>query len=78
MTKDATRMKIAPDALTRCQRADAAHQNGMESFPLFAIAVLAAVQAGVDSGDVDKWTKIYLALRYGSLLVEMKGVLTMI
>jgi len=73
MSKDASRMKISPDALARCQRADAAHQNGMESLPLFGLAVLAAVQAGVDSGDVDKWTKIYLALRLVYNIIYIVG-----
>ncbi|MBE7181556.1 MAG: MAPEG family protein, partial [Terriglobus roseus] len=42
---------------------DAAHQNGNESFPLFAAAVLAATTSGLDAGTIDTWTKAYLFLR---------------
>jgi uncharacterized MAPEG superfamily protein len=55
---------VSPSAVARARRADAAHQNGMESFPLFAAAVLSAVAAGVDSQSVDNKTMLYVGLRY--------------
>jgi uncharacterized MAPEG superfamily protein len=63
MTKDAKVMRAPPHIVARAQRADAAHQNGMESFPLFAAAVLAAQGAGVDEASVKSLTQLYLVLR---------------
>jgi uncharacterized MAPEG superfamily protein len=64
MAKDPKNLRAPPNVVARAQRADAAHQNGMESFPLFAAATLAATYAGVESGNVKKLTNAYLVLRY--------------
>lgn len=65
MSKDIKELPkgVSPATVARARRADAAHQNGMESLPLFAAAVLAAVAAGVDSESLDSKTKLYLGLR---------------
>ena len=63
MSRDASRMRIDEASLARARRADAAHQNGNESYPLFAAAVLAAAYAGVSGDEVDKWSKVYLLTR---------------
>jgi uncharacterized MAPEG superfamily protein len=64
MAKDSKALRAPPNVVARAQRADAAHQNGMESFPLFAVATLAATYAGVDPAGVKNLTNAYLALRY--------------
>jgi uncharacterized MAPEG superfamily protein len=63
MSKDAKTMRISEAGLDRGRRAEAAHQNGNESFPLFAAATLAAVVAGLDGAAIDFSTKLYLGLR---------------
>jgi uncharacterized MAPEG superfamily protein len=63
MLKEPKSMKVADSALNRAKRADAAHQNGNESFPLFAAGVLSAIVTGVDSATIDSYTKLYLTLR---------------
>ncbi|TID12728.1 hypothetical protein E2P81_ATG10115 [Venturia nashicola] len=60
---DPKAIRASPIVIARAQRADAAHQNGMESFPLFAIASLVAVYAGVDVEEVATLQKAYLGLR---------------
>lgn len=60
---DPKSIRAPPSTIARAQRADAAHQNGMESFPLFAVATLAAVHAGVDGGEVEGLQRVYLGLR---------------
>jgi uncharacterized MAPEG superfamily protein len=69
MSKDKKDMHCSEAALGRARRADAAHQNGNESFPLFAAAVLAATTAGLDSATVDSLTMRYLGLRYALKLL---------
>jgi uncharacterized MAPEG superfamily protein len=56
-------MRAPASVVARAHRADAAHQNGMESFPLFAVAVLAAHVTGVEEASVNSLTLAYLALR---------------
>jgi uncharacterized MAPEG superfamily protein len=64
MQKDKKDMHVSETALGLARRADAAHQNGNESFPLFAAAVIAAMTAGLDSATIDSLTSRYLILRY--------------
>lgn len=45
------------------QKAQAAHQNGLESFPPFAAGVLAAWFAGVDSATAGKLASLHLLCR---------------
>ncbi|KAF2436749.1 hypothetical protein EJ08DRAFT_728485 [Tothia fuscella] len=70
--------KVSRTAIARAKRADAAHSNGQESFPLFAAAVLAAVAAGVDGETVDGKTGLYLGLRivYNAIFIlgESQGI----
>jgi hypothetical protein len=63
MTKDNKGLRAPPHIIERAKRADAAHQNGNESFPLFAVAVLTAISSGVDPAATKKLTNAYLALR---------------
>merc|ERR1712087_166115 len=44
-------------------RAQAAHQNGLESFPVFAAGLLAAMVAGVDKKTVGKLAAFHLFMR---------------
>lgn len=44
-------------------RADAAHQNGLESFPLWSIAVLAANYAGLATRSINTTALVYLGSR---------------
>ena len=44
-------------------RANACHVNALENYPLFAAAVLAAVQAGVAPADVNSAAAAYVGLR---------------
>lgn len=50
-------------------RANAAHLNSFESFPLFAAAVLAALATGADAGRVNLLAVAYVLLRlaYGAV-----------
>eukprot|EP00929_Paragymnodinium_shiwhaense_P122588 TRINITY_DN9545_c0_g1_i1.p2 TRINITY_DN9545_c0_g1~~TRINITY_DN9545_c0_g1_i1.p2 ORF type:complete len:169 (-),score=47.99 TRINITY_DN9545_c0_g1_i1:151-657(-) len=54
--------KTYGDALVRAQ---AAHQNGLESFPVFAAGVLACVATGADKKLVGKLAAFHLAARAG-------------
>ena len=45
------------------RRAIAAHLNGMEAFPMFGIAVLAAMQRSVDIRWVVLWCGVFIAAR---------------
>lgn len=58
-------------------RANAAHLNSFESFPLFAAAVLAALATGADVGRVDLLAICYVALRlvYGAVYLMNLSVL---
>lgn len=55
--------KVSPEAYARAQRADMAHANGQESWPLFAVAVLAAGITGVDRDTTSNAAKLYLGTR---------------
>ncbi len=47
------------------RRAYAAHQNGFEAFPFFAVAVLCALQAGAPQGVVNALAVVVVAARVG-------------
>ncbi|PNS18402.1 hypothetical protein CAC42_6219 [Sphaceloma murrayae] len=50
---DSLRQKLTPDEFARYERCESAHKNNLESFPLFASAVLAGLLAdGVGKGGV--------------------------
>lgn len=52
------------DGLTgRAWRAHAAHLNSLEAFPLFGIAVLAAVWRGAPAGTVDGLAMAFIGVR---------------
>lgn len=61
----------------RKRRAHAAHQNAFESFPLFAIAVLAALTMGAPVHLVNGLAALYVLLRiaHGLLYVYDKSAL---
>mmetsp|Transcript_15680 Transcript_15680/g.37224 ORF Transcript_15680/g.37224 Transcript_15680/m.37224 type:complete len:168 (-) Transcript_15680:141-644(-) len=44
-------------------RAEAAHQNGLESFPVFAAGILGATMMGVDKATVGKLASFHLLCR---------------
>ncbi|RDI85359.1 hypothetical protein Vi05172_g4825 [Venturia inaequalis] len=60
---DPKTIRAPPNIIARAQRADAAHQNGLESFPLFAVATGAALWAGVEGEEVLWLQGVYLGLR---------------
>ena len=47
----------------RRARADAAQQNSFEAFPLFAAAVLLALQQGVEDEALAPWAWFFVAMR---------------
>ncbi len=47
----------------RQKRLNNAHLNSFEAFPLFAAAVLVAIQMGADQGKVDLCAMLYIASR---------------
>ncbi|KAF2842234.1 hypothetical protein M501DRAFT_998491 [Patellaria atrata CBS 101060] len=53
--------RLGPSLYTRWERAEAAHGNMLENFPLFAAAVIAGNLANLDG--VDTFVQVYLALR---------------
>lgn len=59
------------------QRAHAAHLNSFEAFPLFAVAVLAALQFGAPAGRVDLLALGFVGLRllYGACYLANQAVL---
>merc|ERR1719215_866 len=46
-------------------KAQAAHMNGMESFPPFAAGVLAALYAGVEPAKISQLASLHLLARLG-------------
>jgi len=61
----------------RQRRAYAAHQNAFESFPFFAVAVLAALIMGDSVGTVNILAVLYILLRiaHGLLYIADKSTL---
>merc|ERR1711879_918420 len=60
------------DTIFRCQ---AAHQNGLESFPLFAAGILAALKAGVDKKVMGQVAFFHLVTRvvYNVAYTQFEG-----
>ncbi|KAJ7052906.1 hypothetical protein C8F01DRAFT_1032740 [Mycena amicta] len=50
---------VPPEVVARIQRMEGAHLNGMENFPLWAAAVLAANYAGLDHRTVNVISIVY-------------------
>lgn len=44
-------------------RADAAQHNSLEAFPLFAVAVVLALQSGASEAQVALWAWLFVAVR---------------
>jgi len=59
------------------RRALAAHENQIESFPLFAAGVLVATATGIDSGAVRFWAIAYLVARMAYMYCYLKDVPTL-
>ncbi len=55
-------------------RAKAAQENGFEALPLFAFAVLAAQQAGLDQAHTDKMAMIFIAIRLIYVAVYLANI----
>ncbi|KAF7297473.1 hypothetical protein MIND_00981000 [Mycena indigotica] len=51
---------VPPAVAARIQRLEGAHYNGMENFPLWASAVLAANYAGLDNRKVNTISLVYI------------------
>ncbi|MBN9584027.1 MAG: hypothetical protein BGN84_02010 [Afipia sp. 62-7] len=51
------------------RRAYAAHQNALETFPIFAAAVIIAVTSGVSPGIVNGLAALYILLRIAHALL---------
>ncbi|KAG9293820.1 hypothetical protein G9A89_019158 [Geosiphon pyriformis] len=66
--------KMTKSAFEMAKRCDAAHYNGLESFPIFATAVLVANWTGVPRKTLNKWSKIFIASRILYNLSYMTGV----
>lgn len=56
--------------ISRCQ---GAHQNSLESWPQFAVAVLFAMAAGVDGGTLSRASTLYVAARVAYLYAYVTG-----
>lgn len=55
------------------QRANWAQQNSWEAFPVFAVAVLVALQSGVEPGIVARWGWIFILLRGAYIVCYLLG-----
>jgi len=58
-------------------RAYAAHLNGFEAFPLFAIAVLVAHYTGAPQGKVDTWALVFVGGRILYLVAYLTDFATL-
>lgn len=65
--------KITQAQLDSLKRLQAAHDNSMEHFPLFAVAIVMATFAGVDAGSVNSLGAVYTFLRVAYVVVYWKG-----
>ncbi|KZT62518.1 hypothetical protein CALCODRAFT_489895 [Calocera cornea HHB12733] len=63
VTSAAEKKGIPAPLLAKADRLAAAHQNGIENFPLFAAAVLAGTAAGLPAAKVNLFAGAYLGLR---------------
>ncbi|TFK34517.1 hypothetical protein BDQ12DRAFT_726909 [Crucibulum laeve] len=55
--------KINPDVVARIKRMEGAHFNGVESFPLWSLAVLVGNYAGLDNQTLNIVSSLYLFSR---------------
>ncbi|KNC96113.1 uncharacterized protein SPPG_08502 [Spizellomyces punctatus DAOM BR117] len=55
------------------KRADAAHHNGLEIFPIFAGAVLAGNFAGLPNSTLNKYSAVFLTARFFYNFVYIKN-----
>ncbi|ODQ51468.1 hypothetical protein SAICODRAFT_95668 [Saitoella complicata NRRL Y-17804] len=55
--------KVSHDVYTKAVRAEAAHKNNLEGFPLFATALLAGNFAGVEASLLNKFAAFYVGGR---------------
>ena len=58
-------------------RAYAAHLNGFEAFPLFAVAVLVAHYTGAPQGKVDTLALIFVGTRFLYLIADLTDFATL-
>ncbi|KAJ3279957.1 hypothetical protein HK104_001032 [Borealophlyctis nickersoniae] len=61
---DAYKEKMTKAAHQKALRAAAAHQNGLEAFPLFAAAVIAGNVAGLPTATLNAYSGAFLAARF--------------
>jgi len=54
---------LPPEKVARLKRQEAAHQNALENFPLFAAAMIIGNDAGLDSGTLNFMGFGYLVTR---------------
>ncbi|KAF5379150.1 hypothetical protein D9615_006062 [Tricholomella constricta] len=55
--------KVSPEIAAKAARLEAAHLNGTETFPLWAVAILVGNYANVDHQTLNKLAFAYVALR---------------
>ncbi|EFI27052.1 hypothetical protein CC1G_07630 [Coprinopsis cinerea okayama7 len=55
--------KVDPALKAKVERLDGAHANGLESFPLWGIAVLFGAYAGIDQSMLNKAAMVYVTSR---------------
>jgi len=60
---DLARANLPPAQLARLKRQEAAHQNGLENFPLFVAAMVVGNEAGLENGTLNLVGCGYLVLR---------------
>ncbi|TEB34205.1 hypothetical protein FA13DRAFT_1812157 [Coprinellus micaceus] len=63
VSKISAKDKVDDRLKAKVARADAAHQNGLESFPVWSIAVLVANYAGLASRSINNTALVYLGSR---------------
>lgn len=69
-SRDNSTPRDSADSLTGAKRrAYAAHQNAFESFPFFAVAVIAALSFGASAAIVSMLSLLYLVFRIAHVLL---------
>ena len=56
------------------RRAYAAHQNALENFPFFGIAVVAALSLGAATGPVNGLAMLYIAFRVAHAVLYIRDI----
>jgi len=65
--------RITQAQLDSLKRLQAAHENSIEHFPIFAVAIAMATLAGVDAHSVNSLGAVYTLLRVAYVIAYWKG-----